>query len=129
MLTASAGEGRLHVTGTAQPTGDGVIIALTGGDRPHVGAVGVGIPRHSLQDAHGQSATSSVFTITGHKDDELAKPLAELFARTLGQVAVVVVGLHLDNASPAEIASLSEHARQAAGQLLSRLASARKEGA
>ena len=121
IITTSEGTGRLRVVGTAQATGDGVVITLTGGDHPHVGAVGVGIPRHSLRDPRTLSASSSVLTITGHKDDELAKPMAELIARRLGQVAVVAVGLHVDQATPEEIAIVSEHARQATMHLLSRL--------
>ncbi len=120
-MTASAGEGRLRVVGTAQPTGDGVVITLSGGDHPHIGAVGVGIPRPSLRDPQVQSASASVLTVTGHRDDELAKPLAELCARVLGQVAVVAVGVHVDGAGPEEIALLSAHVRQAAEQLLRQL--------
>lgn len=121
VLTASAGEGRWRVEGTAIATGAGVTLHLSGGDRPHVGAAAMGIPRPSLQDPARTSATVSVLAVTGHKDDELARPLAELAARRLGQVAVVVVGVHIDDATAEEIARLGENARQAAQRLLQQL--------
>jgi len=62
-----------------------------------------------------------VLTLTGHKDDVLAKPLAERVAACLGQVAVVTVGVHVDRASAEDIALLSEHTRQVAERLLARL--------
>lgn len=121
IIRASAGAGRYRVEGVAVDTGAGVVVSLTGGERPHVGAVGLGVPRPALHDPGRTSATSSVLTVTGHRDDELAKPLAELMARRLGQIVVVVVGVHVEDACAEEIAQLSENVRQAAGQLLHRL--------
>jgi hypothetical protein len=97
-------------------------MSLTGGERPHVGAVGLGIPRPSLRDCACTSATSSVLTVTGHKDDALAKPLAERVAARLNQVAVVVVGVHVDGATAGEIALLSENVGRAAEGLLEQFA-------
>lgn len=121
IVTASAGSGRYRVDGTAIATGAGVVITLAGGERPHVGAAGVGIPRPSLQDPQRLSATSSVVTITGHRDDELAKPLATLAAARLNQPAVVVVGVHVDAATAQDIDLLSSSVRQVAESLISRL--------
>ncbi len=121
-ITVQAGAGRYRVQGTAIATGDGVVVTLSGGEHPHVGAVGLGVPRPSLREPLRNSATSSVLAISGHKDDDLAKPLAGLFAARLGQVAVVAVGVHVDSASPEEIALLSANVRQAAEALLQSLA-------
>ncbi len=121
VFTTAIGAGRYRVEGVAVATGAGAIVTLTGGERPHVGAVGLGVPRPSLRNGKRTSASSSVFAITGHRDDALAKPLAELIASRLNQVAVVVVGVHVDQAGPDDIARLSEHTRQAAERLLDRL--------
>ncbi len=121
LVSATAGSGRYRVEGRGVATGAGVVITLTGGERPHVGAVGLGIPRPSRRDPARTSATSSVLAVTGHRDDELAKPLAELAAARLGQEAVVVVGVHVDGATDEEIARLSENTRQAAELLLAEL--------
>lgn len=121
ILTATAGTGRHRVQGTAIATGAGAIIALTGGEQPHVGAVGLGVPRPSRRDPGRRSATSSVLTLTGHHDDALAKPLAERAASRLDQPVVVVVGLHVEDAGEADIARLAEHAHDVAGRLVEQL--------
>lgn len=121
IVTTSAGEGRWRVEGAALATGAGVTLHLYGGERPHVGAVAMAVPRPSLRDPARTSATASVLAVTGHKDDELAKPLAELAAARLGQVAVVVVGVHVDAATPDDIARLSANAREATTRLLAQL--------
>jgi len=86
--------------------GDDFIFVLTGGDAPHIGAIAVGIPRPSLADPSVTGASVSVFVLTGHKDDELAKPLAMEAARMLGRVVVAVVGIHVNAASQQEIAEI-----------------------
>ncbi|MDI7276089.1 MAG: hypothetical protein QME94_08920 [Anaerolineae bacterium] len=118
VVTTTAGTGRLRVRGTLVATGAGLVISLTGGERPHVGAVGLGVPHPSRRHPGRTSASSSVLTLSGHRDDELAKPLAEEAARRVGEAAVVVVGLHVDEASAEEIAGLIENARQAFEHLL-----------
>lgn len=124
VVTASAGAGRLGVHGVLIATGDGLVVSLAGGERPHVGAVGVGVPYASPRHPGETRASASVLALTAHRDDEVARPLAELVARRTGQVAVVTVGLHIEDGTPEEIAALTENARQALGELLARLEAA-----
>lgn len=128
VVRASAGIGRHQVAAVALATGAGITVSLTGGEWPHVGAVGLGVPRPSRREPERTSASSSVLTVTGHRDDALAKPLAELVASRLGQVAVLVVGLHVDDATPEDISRLTENARQALERLLARLEEAQGTG-
>lgn len=121
LITTSAGRGRHCVECVAATTGAGLVVTITGGERPHVGAVGLGLPRPSLSDPQRLSATSSVLTVVGHRDDELAKPLAAQLAAGLNQVAVVVVGVHVANATAEDIELLSANVRLAAAALLERL--------
>ncbi len=100
---------------------DGLIISLLGGTRSHVGAVGVGVPRASLRDPATTSATSSVITLTGHKEDAIAKAWAEEAARRLGMVAVVVAGIHIDDAPPDDMEALVRNANEAMRVLLEEL--------
>ncbi len=120
-ISASSGEGRWGVEATAIATSAGVTIHVSGGDRPHVGAVAMGVPRPSLRDPARTSATVSVLAVTGHKDDELARPLAALAAARLNEVAVVVVGVHVEGATADEVARLAESARQAVELVLQQL--------
>lgn len=108
-----AGRGRCRVWGTAVVTAAGVSLTLVGGERPHLGAVALGIPRPSLARAGRRSATTSVLAVTGHKDDELARPLADELARRLGQTAVVAAGVHVERARARDVARIFRNAARA----------------
>jgi hypothetical protein len=68
--------------------------------------------RQSLKAADETSATSSVFTFLGHKEDVLAKPLAEEITRRLARNCVVVAGIHWDNLADDEIKTVEQLCRQ-----------------
>ncbi|MBN2666725.1 MAG: hypothetical protein JXR67_09460, partial [Bacteroidales bacterium] len=53
--------------------GKDLLVAIWGGEKPHIGAVSVAQPRPSLKDPKRVSSTASVICILGHKEDELAK--------------------------------------------------------
>ena len=120
-VKVSAGKGKYQVQLAALMTGNGVILSLLGGEKPHVGAVAVSLPRKSLAEARRLSATTSVFTLLGHKEDEIAKPAAEEAARRLNQPVVVVAGMHVDGASRREIERLSSNAMLAVKKFLEEL--------
>ncbi|NPA24450.1 MAG: hypothetical protein GXO34_01320 [Deltaproteobacteria bacterium] len=75
-------------------SGDVVIVVYGGYD--HVGAVSLAIPRPSLEDPEKNSATSSVLTVLGHKEDILVKEIGEQVAAATGRNLVVVGGVHYD---------------------------------
>lgn len=101
-----------------QPTGDGLTITMTGGTHPHIGAVAIAVPRPSLADPRAISATTSVYTLVGHKDDELAKATADLICRSLNCVTVVVAGFHMEAATPADIRQIMDNAQRAARDMV-----------
>lgn len=116
-LTYLAGRGRHSVFCRVFITGEGYIVHLMGGTRPHVGAVALGLPRPSLKGSH-LSATASVLTLLGHKDDELARPAAIALAAGLDAPVVVVAGVHIDAATPVDLARLEANARRAIAGIL-----------
>ncbi|MBO8128886.1 MAG: hypothetical protein H0Z39_06775 [Peptococcaceae bacterium] len=97
------GQGKHSVEITFVVTAEGVIVEVLGGEKPHVGAVALGQPRPSLKDPGKISANVTVVPLLGHKDDEVAKPLADTLARHFNKPVVVVVGIHIDNASEQDI--------------------------
>jgi len=99
----SAGEGRHRVNLRAVVSGQDVVVVVSGGEQPHVGAVAIAIPRKSLSDENKTSSTSSVFTLVGHKDDEVAKRISEKISKSLNRVVVVAAGLHIENADKKDI--------------------------
>lgn len=120
---SSVGEGRTRLDFTAVATSNGLVVTLTGGHLPHVGAVAVAQPRPSLADAARASASTSVITLTGHHDDELARPLAHQLASKSGLPTVVSVGIHWDDCTLADIEASRRLAAVAGDAVLAWLAS------
>jgi len=83
--------------------GDDLLLAIWGGDSPHIGAVSIGIPRASLDDSSRLSSTISSYSFIGHKDDILGNKCADLFAKSLDKNIVVTTGIHYDKISREDI--------------------------
>ena len=119
MKTASyaAKSGRFRIEALVQEIGEDLLVSMWGGTRPHIGAVGIAVPRPSLANADRFSATSSNFTFTGHKEDRLVKEVSEVIAATLHKNVVVTAGIHWDALKPRELGVVQELARQLAHKI------------
>ena len=102
-FTISTSEGEYDLSASIRLIGQDLLIAIWGGEKPHIGAVAMAQPRPSLKDPEVTSATASVFSYVGHKEDELAKAAAEILAAAIKTNVVVAAGIHWDNLSPAGI--------------------------
>ena len=90
-------EDSYNLSASIRLIGEDVLVAIWGGERPHIGAVAIAQPRPSLKDPEVTSASTSVFCFVGHKEDELAKAAAEILSATLNTPVVVAAGIHWDN--------------------------------
>ena len=113
--------GRFSIQAQVQEMGRDVLVSLWGGDRPHIGAVGMATPRPSLKDPKKWSATSSNFTYVGHKEDSVVKMISEKLASRLRTNIVVVAGIHWDNIKPEEIEIIQDLTHKLGEQVLNRL--------
>jgi hypothetical protein len=117
------GEGSFAIRLQAFPLDNGIIIHITGGDKPHIGGVAVGLPRPSTQDPSRVTANVSVISILGHKDDELARPIADQLVRALNSIVVVIAGVHIHQATKEDIAKVIANANQAVEKFLAQIRS------
>jgi hypothetical protein len=101
--------------------GQDLLIAIWGGDRPHIGAVAAAQPRPSLKDQNRVSATASVFCYVGHKEDVIAKEAAERLSAALNINVTVTVGIHWENIDEAGIRAVLEHSRQLVTMILEKV--------
>ncbi|NQU71518.1 MAG: hypothetical protein HQ514_13275 [Rhodospirillales bacterium] len=92
--------------------GADVLVYIWGGDSPHIGSVAAAQPRPSLADPAQTSATASVLSYVGHKDDAVAKNIAEMLAASLETNVVVTAGIHWDNLSPDGIDKIVLHCHE-----------------
>lgn len=116
-----AGEGRFRITLLATLTGEGLVVQIYGGEKPHVGAVALSLPRPGLANPETLSCNTTVVPLLGHKDDEIAKPAAEEIAKAWGSPVVVVAGVHVDNAGKNDIEELVNNCGKAAKALIQEL--------
>ena len=94
--------------------GKDVLIVIEGGTRPHIGSTVLAVPRPSLTGDGSVSVTSSVINVTGHKDEELCRILAESAAKRQNAVVVCTGGFHADNISMEQIAELKAAVKEIA---------------
>lgn len=120
-IILTAARGRLTLRLVCVSMGNDRLVALTGGDREHVGAVALAQGRPSLEAGAAPSATTSVLALLGHKEDDLARGLATRLASRLGSVVCLACGIHLDRITAEERADVACLAEELTGDLLARL--------
>ncbi|MCH3943117.1 MAG: hypothetical protein WAY93_06395 [Atopobiaceae bacterium] len=116
--SVESGEGDLRVVLDASSTdGHGLACFLSGGTRPHVGGVALASPGAKL-DGRGLSRCDLwTSTVPGHKDVEAAAAVARRLCLATGEVVSVAAGIHVDDATPADLAELSGNCLDAADRL------------
>jgi hypothetical protein len=103
-------------------------VTLGGGPAPHVGALALGVPRPSLADPSLVSASVSVLTVTGHKEDELARSWAHALAAEFDCRAVVSAGIHIDGATGDDLRAFADNCADALALLRAWLRGAERPG-
>jgi len=112
--------GAYDLTASARWIGPDLLVAIWGGEKPHIGAVAVAQPRPSLKNPEVTSATASVICRVGHKEDELVKAASEILASALETQVVVTAGIHWDNLSEEGIQKIIDNSRILVDMILER---------
>jgi hypothetical protein len=95
-ITLEARRGRIHLRLTAVTLGRDLAVTLSGGDRPHIGAVALA----------GPGTPASALCLPQHREGELAQKTACTLAEAFNVAVSATCGIHLDAISPAEIAEV-----------------------
>ena len=111
-FTVATTSGAYDIEAGARWIGQDLLVAIWGGDTPHIGAVAAAQPRPSLKDPAVTSASASVICYVGHKEDDLAKSAAEILAAALDTRVVVTAGIHWDNLSAEGIEAVIRNSRR-----------------
>lgn len=113
-----AGNGRHRVEVFCRTAGPDLFVSVSGGERPHVGAVSLAVPA-----AQGGADNVGLLCAPGHRDDLPAHALAKKLCAALGRTVCLTVGLHVDHAEEKDIALLVKNAEEAVTALTSALKS------
>ncbi|MDF2937866.1 MAG: hypothetical protein K0Q90_3239 [Paenibacillaceae bacterium] len=84
--------------------GEDYVLLVTGG-QAHIGAAAVAYP------SEDGGARTQVIGLPGHKEEELARELADAACSRLGKAVTVIAGIHIDHATPAEIRTMVAETR------------------
>jgi hypothetical protein len=103
---------RIEITLEVKKLGEDYLLTLTGGQE-HAGAVAVG-----LFDEKSGRASSSVLTLPGHREEQLALDNAKRVSKATGKTAVVIAGIHVDKISPEEIKEIVSVAEEMVGNFI-----------
>jgi len=99
-------DGRITIQFMAVNMGSDLCIVICGGDRPHLGAAGLAQCHASHANPLEMSASVSVMTLLGHKEDQIASLVAARISRGIGTNVAVLCGIHLDDICKTEIESI-----------------------
>ena len=119
MFELTQGEGRYQVRLRALDTGGrGLVVFITGGDRPHLGGTALAALPPQGYDGLSHCDTWDI-TLPGHKDKELARAIARKVCLAVEEPVSVNVGIHTDRASGDDILLLCRQAEELADQFIS----------
>lgn len=121
-VRAAAGKGRCRITAEARAIGEDLVVSIWGGSKPHIGSVVIAVPRTSLRRSLMTSSTCSCFNFPGHKDELVARMIAEKIAASKNKNTVVTAGVHIDNIKRAEIRKIIKNTDSLCLILLNKLA-------
>jgi hypothetical protein len=127
-FAVSTDEGSYDLEASIQLIGQDLLIAVWGGDRPHIGAVSGAQTQPSVANPATINATASVLCFPGHKEDRLVKPIAEKIARVTGRHVVVTAGAHWNKIDSEGIEKVLCNGDILAGMILEKLAACSDKG-
>ncbi len=113
IIKASAQSKGLCVEAKAQYLGEDIIVSVGGGTLHHIGAVSLAVYEHERD-----SATVSTVCVYSHRDDAVSSYFAKTISREMKCTVSVSAGIHVDNASEAQIAELSMLSRKCCDEIL-----------
>lgn len=79
---------------------------LVSGGSAHIGCTVLALPRPSLTGDGTLSSTSSVINVTGHKDEQVCRYIAEAICAKKNTTVVCTGGIHIDGITKEQIEEL-----------------------
>jgi len=90
------GSGRYLVEATVVRCGSDINVTIGGGEKYHIGAVAIAVPRNEYKDGKKRTSSTSVICVQGHREDELSYKAAKYLSTHLDCTVVMTIGIHLD---------------------------------
>ena len=117
-FTKLMSSGRISITVHAVRMGNDLLVGIYGGDRPHIGAVAVGVPGPAVDSGLPRTVKTSIIALTGHREDQVTRDAAQRIALETGAVVSVSCGIHLDTITAEEIVLVCGLVEELTGELI-----------
>lgn len=104
--------GRIALRLTWQRLGEDLCVTLSGGDRPHIGAMALHVPG---------TTPAAVLTVPRHRETELAQEVADRLGERLGVTVGVLCGIHVDSLRAEELTDVLAMSRELTERLLAQM--------
>lgn len=91
----------------AHSIGADLMVSITAG-QAHIGAVALATPRPSLSQPQTTSADAHVLTLSGHKEDLLARAAALKLCAAMGVPVCLSCGIHISHFQPQHESIITE---------------------
>lgn len=91
------GNGRYMVEATVVRCGSDINVTIGGGEKYHIGAVAIAVPRNEYKDGKKRTSSTSAICVQGHREDELSYKAAKYLSTCLDCTVVVTIGIHIDD--------------------------------
>lgn len=98
-------EGGRRLEAVVVRAGDDLVVVVRGGSGPHVGAVVLALPVPSRGRVGSWRASSSLLTVGSHREEPIARGVAESLCEALGCTVVATAGVHEDGLDAAGVAA------------------------
>jgi len=109
----SHGKGKYGISCRMDSLGKDVVLLIGGGQKPHAGCVVICEP-----DQASGKVTTSVHTFTTHREEAVARPVAEAVCRKTGARVVCVCGIHVEKAGKKDIELLVKNTQELGRRIL-----------
>lgn len=96
-LRFSHGNDKFEVEAVVVKCGNDLNVTIGGGDKYHIGAVAIAVPRFEYKQLKKRTSSTSVICVQGHREDELSYRAAKYLSTELDCVVTVSIGIHIDN--------------------------------
>ena len=116
-ITAQKELSFITITVRVTRLGEDFAVIVSGG-KCHVGGCVLALPRPSLTGDGTVSSTASVLNVTGHKDEEILRYIAQEISAKKNTVVVCSGGVHTDNITKEQIAEIKTAIKEITQELL-----------
>jgi len=115
----SVGQGKYRVWLKEERLDNGIVFIIGGGELSHIGSVVLTEPRIS-RTGKGFSCTTQVINVYGHKEEKIARKLAENYCVKKKTPVLCICGIHVNDATKKEIKILMNNAEKLLKKVLTK---------